>query len=50
MRSTTYLHLRITLESSTKDRVEHLAREDRRSVANYVQVLIEKDQRERETA
>ncbi len=41
-------HLRITLESSTKQRAEELASADARSAANYVRHLIEKDVREKE--
>lgn len=48
MSTQTHLHLRITLASSAKQRVEELAYEDRRSVANYVQILIERDQRQKE--
>ena len=36
-------HLRITLESSAKQRAVELAQADRRSAANYVRMLIEKD-------
>jgi predicted DNA-binding protein len=46
----THWHLRITLESSAKARAEELAQADRRSSANYVQILIEKDLREKEPA
>lgn len=35
-------HLRITLESSIKQRAEELARADRRSAANFVGVIVEK--------
>lgn len=45
----THWHLRLTLESSAKQRVEELAQAERRSISNYVSVLIEKDQREKET-
>lgn len=44
----THWHLRLTLESSAKQRVEELAQAERRSISNYVSVLIEKDQREKE--
>lgn len=44
----THWHLRITIESSAKQRTEELARADHRSAANYVRVLIEKDAREKE--
>lgn len=47
--SRTHWHLRITLESSAKRRAEELAQADARSAANYVRVLIEKDQREKES-
>jgi len=40
--------IKLTLASSTKDRLEEIAREDRRSVSNYVRVLIEKDTREKD--
>jgi hypothetical protein len=46
--SLTHWHLRITLESSAKQLVEELARADRRSAANYVRVLIEKDTRDKD--
>lgn len=42
-------HLRITLETSARERVEELAKTDLRSPANYIRTLIEKDARERET-
>lgn len=44
----TYWHLRITLESSARQRIEELAQYERRSIANYVRVLIEKDLREKD--
>jgi len=44
----TYWHLRITIESSAKQRTEELAQADRRSAANYVRLLIEKDMREKD--
>lgn len=37
-------HLRITLDSSTKDLLREKAIAERRSVANYIRVLIERDQ------
>lgn len=37
----THWHLRITLESSAKERVKALAETDRRSASNYVRLLIE---------
>lgn len=40
----------ITLESSTRERIEAMAQAERRSVGNYISVLLEKDARERETA
>lgn len=40
--------LKITIESSAKQRTEELAQADRRSAANYVRVLIEKDMREKD--
>jgi hypothetical protein len=46
----TYWHLRITIETSAKHRAEELAKSERRSAANYVGGLIEKDMREKETA
>lgn len=46
---TTHLHLRITLASSTKDRAKELADAERRSLANYVRLLIERDQAGLET-
>ncbi len=38
----THWHLRITLESSTKELIATLARAERRSAANYVRVVIER--------
>lgn len=45
----THWHLRVTLESSAKERAEELAKADRRSAATYVRILIERDIREKET-
>lgn len=42
-------HVRITLESSAKQRAEEIAKADRRSATNYVGTLIEKDIREKDT-
>lgn len=43
-------HLRITLESSAKQFVEQMADADRRSAANYVRILIEKDMEQKDRA
>lgn len=43
--SKTDWHLRITIESSTKERAKELALAERRSVANYVGTLIEREQK-----
>jgi len=40
----THWHLRITLESSAKEVIRELADADRRSAANYVRILIEREQ------
>jgi hypothetical protein len=40
-------HLRITLDSSTRDRAKELAQAERRSMPNYVAALIERDQQVR---
>lgn len=45
----THWHLRITLESSAKDRLRWLAERERRSASNYVRLLIERDQVETPT-
>lgn len=44
------VHLRITLESSAKQRVEELARADKRSLSNLAGLLLEQYQREKEPA
>lgn len=41
-------HLRVTIESSAKQRAEEIAEADRRSSANYVGLLIEKANREKD--
>jgi|KBSSwiStaDraftv2_1062776.scaffolds.fasta_scaffold92650_7 hypothetical protein len=46
--ATESIHLRITLETSAKERVEELAREEKRSVSNLAGLLLEKYQREKE--
>lgn len=45
---TTSWHLRITLESSAKQRIEELARIEKRSISSFVRVLLEKHAREKE--
>jgi hypothetical protein len=45
-----YWHVRITIESSAKQRAQEIADAGRRSATNYVGMLIEKDIREKDTA
>lgn len=42
------VHLRITLETSAKQRVEELAREEKRSLSNLAGFLLEQYQRDKE--
>lgn len=42
------IHLRVTLETSAKTRVEELARSEKRSLSNLAGLLLENYQREKE--
>lgn len=44
------IHLRVTLETSAKERVEALARSEKRSLSNLAGLLLEQYQREKEPA
>lgn len=38
-----YWHISLTLESSTKEKLRALAAREKRSMGNYVSILIERD-------
>lgn len=44
-----YWQVQLTMSSSTRQRACELATEDRRSAANYIRLLIEKDIIEKDT-
>jgi predicted CopG family antitoxin len=43
----THWHIRLTLDSSTKEGVIEDAKKERRSVSNYIRILLEREQNEK---